>query len=84
LTATVASALATAPALARQSAPKNVTQNGCRPAALRDFCRCVDPPPVERHHVDPSLTRVRRPLPSGVAILAEVRGDIAIAYHLVR
>ena len=64
-------ALATVPALARQSAAKNATDNACRPAALREFCRvgCADPPPVETRRVEPSLKDVRRPLPSGVAIL---------------
>jgi hypothetical protein len=64
-------ALATVPALARQRAAKNGTDDACRPAALREFCRvgCIDPPPAETHRVDPSLKDVRHPLPSGVAIL---------------
>ena len=48
--------------------------NACRPSALREFCRvgCPDPVPMmltETHHVEPALKDVRRPLPSGVAIL---------------
>ena len=81
LTTTIAvlvSALATAPALARQRAPKNATDNACRPAALHDFCRvgCSEPQhAVETRHVEPTLQHVHAPLPSGVVIL-EVGVDL--------
>lgn len=53
------------------------TANPCRPAALRDLCRmcCGGPPPVLTRRVDPSLEGVRRPAPSGIAIL-EVGIDV--------
>jgi hypothetical protein len=47
--------------------------SACRPSALRDFCRvgCPDSSAAltETRHVEPALDGLRRPLPSGVAIL---------------
>jgi hypothetical protein len=48
-------------------------QIACRPSALREFCRvgCPDSSAAltETRHVEPTLGDLRRPLPSGVAVL---------------
>jgi hypothetical protein len=72
------SALAAPSMLAQQTGPKNVADTACRPAALHDYCRvgCSEPRhAVETHHVEPTLTPVPGPPPSGVAIL-EVGVDL--------
>ena len=69
----------------QKAGPKSTAVDLCRPAALKEFfCRvgCPDPPPTLIEPIQTDVTQLRRPRPSGMAILeigVNLKGEVVSA-----